>query len=333
LATQVTDTMRPLARAGGLVVATVVGGVAQGAQIKALQQGADIVVATPGRLEDLIGQGHCRLGDVEVSVLDEADHLADLGFLPATRRLLDKTPRDGQRLLFSATLDAAVGVLVRKYLVNPVTHHVDAAEAPVPSMDHHLFTVSEANRPAVVRELVSGRQRTLAFTRTKRGASKLAKQLSAAGIPAVDLHGNLSQSARTRNLAAFSDGTARVLVATDIAARGIHVDGVELVVHVDPAIEHKTYLHRCGRTARAGATGSVVTVATHAQRQETLNMIRKAKVTASTSDVIPGHAAITELVGPKSALRFPRPVPPAQTTTGARRRRRRPRRNARTTAA
>lgn len=333
LASQVTDTMRPLARAGGLEVATVVGGVAQNPQVRALARGADIVVATPGRLEDLIRQGHCRLDDVEVSVLDEADHLADLGFLPATRRLLDKTPRTGQRLLFSATLDAAVGVLVRRYLVNPVTHHVDAAAAPVPSMDHHLFTVSEADRPAVVRELVSGRQRTLAFTRTKRGAAKLAKQLTAAGIPAVDLHGNLSQAARKRNLAAFGDGSARVLVATDIAARGIHVDGIELVVHVDPATEHKTYLHRCGRTARAGATGSVVTVATHAQRHKTSNMIRMAKVTASTSDVIPGHAAIGALVGPASAPSFARHSAPREPARGGNRRRRRSGRNTRRAAA
>ena len=314
LASQVTETMRPLAQAGGLSVATVVGGVPQNPQVRALRRGCDILVATPGRLEDLIQQRHCRLDEVEVSVLDEADHLADLGFLPASKRLLDQTPRGGQRLLFSATLDGAVGVLVRKYLVNPVTHHVDAASAPVPEMSHHMLTVSETDKAAVVRELVSGYQRTLAFTRTKHAAQKLARQLSASGIPAVDLHGNLSQNARKRNLAAFSDGTARVLIATDIAARGIHVDGIELVIHIDPPAEHKTYLHRCGRTARAGAEGKAVSVVTHAQRRKAQQMMRMADVTAAAHQVAPGHTAITDLVGPQAPKverpREPKPVRP-----------------------
>jgi superfamily II DNA/RNA helicase len=298
LASQVADTMRPLAQAGGLSVATVVGGVPQNPQVRALRRGTDILVATPGRLEDLIRQGHCRLGDVRISVLDEADHLADLGFLPASKRLLDQTARDGQRLLFSATLDGAVGVLVRKYLRDPATHHVDAASAPVPSMSHHMLTVRDADKQQVVRELVSGEGRTLAFTRTKHGAKKLAKQLTAAGIPAVDLHGNLSQAARKRNLAAFSTGQVRVLVATDIAARGIHVDDIDMVVHVDPAAEHKTYLHRCGRTARAGAEGKAISVGTASQRRDVTRMLRMAEVKPLTVDVHPGHAAITDLVGP-----------------------------------
>ena len=316
LATQVADTMRPLAKTAGLRVTTVVGGVSQGPQVSALRAGADIVVATPGRLEDLIKQKHCRLDSVEISVLDEADHLADLGFLPASKRLLDQTPTSGQRLLFSATLDGAVGVLVRRYLVNPVTHHVDAASAPVPSMTHHVLTVDDADKQQIVRELVSGHQRTVAFTRTKHGAKKLAKQLSAAGIPAADLHGNLSQGARQRNLAAFSDGTVRVLVATDIAARGIHVDGIDLVLHVDPPAEHKTYLHRCGRTARAGAEGMAVTVSTHAQRREIQRMIRKAEVFPTTISVTPGHEAIRGIVGPHAPkmAQAPRPVTPSQPT-------------------
>jgi superfamily II DNA/RNA helicase len=316
LATQVADTMRPLAKTAGLRVTTVVGGVSQGPQVSALRAGADIVVATPGRLEDLIKQKHCRLDSVEISVLDEADHLADLGFLPASKRLLDQTPTSGQRLLFSATLDGAVGVLVRRYLVNPVTHHVDAASAPVPSMTHHVLTVDDADKQQIVRELVSGHQRTVAFTRTKHGAKKLAKQLSAAGIPAADLHGNLSQGARQRNLAAFSDGTVRVLVATDIAARGIHVDGIDLVLHVDPPAEHKTYLHRCGRTARAGAEGMAVTVSTHAQRREIQRMIRKAEVFPTTISVTPGHEAIRGIVGPHApkVAQAPRPVTPSQPT-------------------
>ncbi len=320
LATQVAQTMRPLAKTAGLKVTTIVGGVSQGPQVNDLRSGADIVVATPGRLEDLIKQRHCRLDSVEISVLDEADHLADLGFLPASKRLLDQTPKTGQRLLFSATLDGAVGVLVRRYLSNPVTHHVDAANAPVPSMTHHVLTVDDADKQQVVRELVSGHQRTVAFTRTKHGAKKLAKQLSAAGIPAADLHGNLSQGARQRNLAAFSDGKVRVLVATDIAARGIHVDGIDLVLHVDPPAEHKTYLHRCGRTARAGAQGMAVTVGTHGQRREIQRMIRKAEVFPTTISVTPGHEAIRGIVGPHA----PKVQPPAAAAPVQQARRRRP---------
>jgi superfamily II DNA/RNA helicase len=320
LATQVADTMRPLAKTAGLRVTTIVGGVSQGPQVSALRAGADIVVATPGRLEDLIKQRHCRLDSVEISVLDEADHLADLGFLPASKRLLDQTPNTGQRLLFSATLDGAVGVLVRRYLTNPVTHHVDAASAPVPSMTHHVLTVDDSHKQQVVRELVSGHQRTVAFTRTKHGAKKLAKQLTAAGIPAADLHGNLSQGARQRNLAAFSDGTVRVLVATDIAARGIHVDGIDLVLHVDPPAEHKTYLHRCGRTARAGAQGMAVTVGTHGQRREIQRMIRQAEVFPTTISVTPGAEAIREIVGPHAPRVQPAARPAAATHTPRRRR-------------
>ncbi len=321
LAVQVTATIEPLAAAVGLTAVTIVGGVSQVPQVRALRQGVDIVVATPGRLEDLIKQLHCRLDDVQISVLDEADHLADLGFLPVSKRLLDRTPAGGQRLLFSATLDAAVGVLVRRYLVNPVTHHVDAESAPVPTMRHHVLTVAETDKAAVVRELVSGRGRTLAFTRTKHGAAKLARTLTAAGIPAVDLHGNLSQGARQRNLAAFADGSARVLVATDIAARGIHVDGIDLVVHVDPAAEHKTYLHRCGRTARAGAEGTVVTVATHAQRRETATMMRRAQVHVQAAQVEPGHAQIAHLAGPPAPREHRAAVRPAPARSGRRRRR------------
>jgi superfamily II DNA/RNA helicase len=249
-----------------------------------------------------------RLGDIEVTVLDEADHMADLGFLPAVTRLLDATPRDGQRLLFSATLDNAIDQLVKRYLHNPVTHSVDSAASPVPAMTHHLFNVSRDNKPAVVRELVAGQGRTLAFTRTKHAAKKLAKQLTASGIPAVDLHGNLSQSARQRNLAAFSDGSSRVLVATDIAARGIHVDDVTLVVHVDPPAEHKAYLHRSGRTARAGAEGVVVTVSTPEERGDTRTLMRQAGIKPTAVDVTPGHPAIGDLTGPLAALVTPAPV-------------------------
>ncbi|TPG15057.1 DEAD/DEAH box helicase [Pedococcus bigeumensis] len=308
LAIQVAETVTPLAAALELRTMTIFGGVGQNPQVAALRRGIDIVIATPGRLEDLIGQGHVRMGEIEVTVLDEADHMADLGFLPAVKRLLDATPRDGQRLLFSATLDNAIDQLVKRYLHNPVTHSVDSAASPVPAMTHHLFNVSRDNKPAVVRELVAGQGRTLAFTRTKHAAKKLAKQLTASGIPAVDLHGNLSQAARQRNLAAFSEGSSRVLVATDIAARGIHVDDVTLVVHVDPPAEHKAYLHRSGRTARAGAEGVVVTVSTPEERGDTRTLMRQAGIKPTAVDVTPGHPAIGDLTGPTAALVTPAPV-------------------------
>jgi superfamily II DNA/RNA helicase len=298
LASQVADTLVPLARAAGLRVATVYGGVSQGPQVKALREGVDIVVACPGRLEDLIGQGHCRLDNVRVAVLDEADHMADLGFLPSVKRILDATPSDGQRLLFSATLDRGVDILVRRYLNNPVTHSVDSAESPVPDMVHHVMEVSSGDKASVVRELASGSGRSLLFTRTKYGAKKLAEQLAKQGIPSVELHGNLSQAARARNLAAYSDGRARVLVATDIAARGIHVDEIGIVVHVDPPAEHKAYLHRSGRTARAGAEGVVVTMMMPNQRRDVQQLTRAAGIKPVTTQVKPGAPLIIELVGP-----------------------------------
>ncbi|MGZ6793928.1 MAG: DEAD/DEAH box helicase, partial [Mycobacteriales bacterium] len=226
LANQVLAVVQPLAQAAGLTTAVVFGGVGQNPQVKALAPGVDVLIACPGRLEDLINQGFADLSGVEITILDEADHMADLGFLPAVKRLLDKTPKKGQRMLFSATLDNGVDVLVKRYLHEPTTHSVDPAVAPVSTMTHHVFAVSAADKPDVVRELASGLGRSVLFLRTKHTAKKLAKQLTAAGIPAVELHGNLSQGARERNLEAFTDGSTRVLVATDIAARGIHVDDV-----------------------------------------------------------------------------------------------------------
>jgi superfamily II DNA/RNA helicase len=309
LAAQVAATTEPLARAMGQRVTVVHGGVSQGPQVAALRHGVDILIACPGRLEDLVQQGHLGLGAVEVSVLDEADHLADLGFLPAVKRILDQTPAGGQRMLFSATLDAAVDLVVRRYLRNPVAHSVDAANAPPPDLEHHAFSVTADDKAAVVRELASGRERALLFTRTKHAAKKLAKDLSARGIPAVDLHGNLSQSQRDRNLAAFADGSTRVLVATDIAARGIHVDDVALVVHVDPPTEHKAYLHRSGRTARAGAKGAVVTVILPDQARDVATMIRQAGIRPAAARVGPGAAQTAALTGPTAELVFrPEPV-------------------------
>ena len=297
LATQVEAVLSPLAHAMGLSVATIFGGTPQSPQVAALRDRADIVVACPGRLADLIGQDHCHLGDVEVSVLDEADHMADLGFLPVVRRLLDATPPEGQRLLFSATLDSAVDVLARRFLTRPARHSVDGASPPA-QITHHLLTVTPSDRVEVVAALASGDNRVLIFTRTKHGAEKLARQLSTAGVPAAELHGNLAQGARSRNLAAFVSGAARVLVATDIAARGIHVDGIDLVIHADPPTEPKAYVHRSGRTARCGADGAVVTVQTAAQAAEVRVLMRKAGVTPQAVTASPGSAVLRSIAGP-----------------------------------
>ena len=278
LATQVQEVLRPLARAMGLWTTTIYGGVSYGPQVNALRRRTDIVVATPGRLADLINQGECDLSDVEVTVIDEADQMADLGFLPIVRRLLETTPDVGQRMLFSATLDAAIDVLARRFLHDPVLHSVDENSSPA-EIEHHVLTVEPANKVAVVAALAGGEKRSLVFTRTKHGAERLARQLTEAGIPAAELHGNLRQGARSRNLAAFAEGIARVMVATDIAARGIHIDGIDLVIHADVPAEHKAYVHRSGRTARGGADGVVVTMQTKGQARDVTAMMRKAGVT------------------------------------------------------
>ena len=318
LANQVLAVVAPLAHAVGLTSTVVFGGVGQNPQVRAIAPGVDILVACPGRLEDLIGQGLVDLSGVEVTVLDEADHMADLGFLPGVKRLLDRTPTNGQRMLFSATLDNGVDVLVKRYLHAPATHSVDPVVAPVSTMTHHVFAVSTADKADVVRELASGAERSLLFMRTKHTAKKLAKQLTAAGVPAVELHGNLSQNARERNLSAFTDGTTRVLVATDIAARGIHVDDVALVVHVDPPTEHKAYLHRSGRTARAGAGGTVVTLATPDQAGEVRLLAKQAGIRPVTVAVRPGDSTITDLTGPPAPYVEP-PVQEPEPTRPARR--------------
>ncbi|WP_331715665.1 DEAD/DEAH box helicase [Tessaracoccus coleopterorum] len=262
LASQIEEALTPLADAAGLSHVTVFGGVNQNPQVRAMAKGIDVLVACPGRLLDLVGQGAIDLSAVAITIIDEADHMADMGFLPMVRRILDQTPTKGQRMLFSATLDQGVGVLVKAYLHQPVTHEADSAESPVAKMDHHVLRVDKSERVGILADLAAAPGKTIVFTRTKHGAKKLAKQLVQAGVPAVDLHGNLAQNARTRNLEAFHSGTVQTLVATDIAARGIHVDDVELVVHADPPAEHKAYLHRSGRTARAGKAGTVLTLVT-----------------------------------------------------------------------
>ena len=302
----------PLARAAGLTVGTIFGGTSQKPQVAALHNRVDIIVACPGRLADLIDQGHCHLGDVEVSVVDEADHMADLGFLPTVRRLLDLTPADGQRMLFSATLDGAVDVLVRRFLSNPARHSVDPPAAPA-ALVHHLLTISAADRTAVVAALAGGNNRALIFTRTKHGAHKLARQLAIARVPATELHGNLAQNARERNLASFSSGEIRVMVATDIAARGIHVDSIDLVIHADTPAEHKAYLHRSGRTARAGADGVVVTLQTEAQAREVRALMSRAGVVPLTATVTPGSAVLQAIAGPPAK----RVAPPARPQAAA----------------
>jgi len=298
LATQILAVIEPLAEAYGLRAMTIFGGVSQGKQVQQLQRGVDIVVAAPGRLEDLMKQGFVSLDSVEITVLDEADHMADLGFLPGVTRILKATPARGQRMLFSATLDNGVDKLVKQFLHDPVTHSVDEANSPVADMTHHVFELSGTDeKKRMISALASGSGRRILFMRTKHTAKKLAKQLTADGIPAVDLHGNLSQPARDRNLAAFGDGSVRVLVATDVAARGVHVDDIELVIHVDPPTEHKAYLHRSGRTARAGAAGDVVTLVLPEQRRDTADLLRKASIRVQPQQVTATSPAVTRLIG------------------------------------
>jgi superfamily II DNA/RNA helicase len=306
LASQIEASLAPLARALSLRTLTVFGGVGANPQITGLRNGVDVLVACPGRLEDLISGGHADLSEVQITVLDEADHMADLGFLPSVRRLLDRTPASGQRMLFSATLDAGVDVLVKRYLTDPVTHSVDSAQSPVSKMSHHVLHLAGADdRLPVLVELTAAPGRTLVFTRTKHGAKKLTRQLIASGVPAVELHGNLSQNARTRNLEAFSDGSTRTLVATDIAARGIHVDDVNLVVHADPPVEHKAYLHRSGRTARAGAGGTVITLMTDDQVADVRDLTRRAAITPTITRLRAGHPLLAELAPGERAFVAP----------------------------
>ena len=300
--------MEPLAASYGLKVTTIFGGVSQGRQESALKGGVDIVVACPGRLEDLMRQRLISLDAVEITVLDEADHMADLGFLPGVTRILAATPANGQRLLFSATLDNGVDKLVKRFLRNHVMHSVDEVNSPVAEMTHHVFHVASAGaKTELVHRLASGTGRRILFMRTKHQARKLARQLTEAGVPSVDLHGNLSQPARDRNLAAFTSGEARVLVATDIAARGVHVDEVQLVVHVDPPAEHKAYLHRSGRTARAGNSGDVVTVVLPEQRRDTSDLMRRAGIAVRPQQVTAQSEPVAQLVGEIAPYQAPAP--------------------------
>ncbi len=305
LAMQVHDSLEPLAHVIGVRIKLVAGGLPYHKQIQALERGVDVLVATPGRLTDLVDRGACDLSDVEITVLDEADHMCDMGFLPAVSELLDHTPKGGQRLLFSATLDGDVDSLVRRYLTDAVTHSTDDATASVTTMEHHVWLVKPAHKAPVTAALAAREGRTVVFVRTKLGADRVALQLREQGVRAAALHGGLGQGARNRTLGAFKDGHVPVLVATDVAARGIHVDDVSLVVQVDPPADHKDYLHRAGRTARAGGTGKVITLALPHQRRTVERLTTAAGVDTTAEQVHPSDdtvLAVTRGVVPSGVL-------------------------------
>jgi superfamily II DNA/RNA helicase len=309
LAMQVCDALAPIAQGRGLSVRLVAGGLAMSKQIDGLVRGVDLLVATPGRLMDLMERGACRLDAVETTILDEADHMADLGFLPAVRTILNATPSNAQRLLFSATLDGDVQTLIEEYLTDPAAHAVASATAQIETMSHHVLTVEHAAKVEIAARIGARDGRTIMFVRTKHGADRLATQLSRLGVAAGALHGGRSQSQRTRALNAFRDGTVPVLVATDVAARGIHVDDVSLVLHVDPPAESKDYLHRSGRTARAGASGTVVMLSTPDQTRTVRRLLKDAAVTATEArtgaDDPTQLAELAELTGAREPSRVP----------------------------
>ncbi|MGY1703255.1 DEAD/DEAH box helicase [Geodermatophilus sp. SYSU D00697] len=296
LAQQVHDNLAPLGQAIGIQLATVYGGASMYRQIQQLRRGVDVVIATPGRLQDLIGQGECTLDEVAVTVIDEADFMSDLGFLPVVQELLDQTRPDAQRLLFSATLDGEVDTLVRRYLKDPARHEVKRPGDDAPPAEHLAYSVAFRDKVPVTQELAARPGRTIVFARTQLGVDRLTENLKAVGIKAEAIHGGLPQSARRRALEAFTDARSPVLVATDVAARGIHVDDVSLVLHYDPPTDHKTYLHRSGRTARAGAAGVVVSLLLPDQVGQAKRRFRQAKVEPVVSRIRPGDAPIADLV-------------------------------------
>ncbi|KOV93892.1 DEAD/DEAH box helicase [Streptomyces sp. NRRL B-3648] len=303
LAMQVADALQPYGDVLGLKMKVVCGGTSMGNQIYALERGVDILVATPGRLRDIINRGACSLEDVQITVLDEADQMSDLGFLPEVTELLDQVPAGGQRMLFSATMENEIKTLVDRYLNAPVLHEVDAAQGAVTTMSHHILIVKPKDKAPVTAAIASRKGRTIIFVRTQLGADRVAEQLREAGVKSDALHGGMTQGARTRTLADFKDGYVNVLVATDVAARGIHVDGIDLVLNVDPAGDHKDYLHRAGRTARAGRTGTVVSLSLPHQRRQIFRLMEDAGVDAARH-IIQGGAAfdpeVAEITGARS---------------------------------
>jgi superfamily II DNA/RNA helicase len=297
LAQQVTDALTPYARSLKLRLATVVGGMSIGRQAKALHDGAEVVVATPGRLRDLIERGDCRLDQVGITVLDEADQMADMGFMPQITHLLDQVRPGGQRMLFSATLDRNVDRLVRRYLSDPVVHSVDPSAGAVTTMEHHVLHVQDADKQATTVEIAARDGRVIMFLDTKHAVDRLTKSLLNSGVRAAALHGGKSQPQRTRTLAQFKTGDVAVLVATNVAARGIHIDNLDLVVNVDPPNDHKDYLHRGGRTARAGESGSVVTLVLPSQRRDMTRLMADAGIVPQTTQVRSGEAELRRITG------------------------------------
>ncbi|MFF3745877.1 DEAD/DEAH box helicase [Streptomyces kronopolitis] len=305
LAQQVTDALTPYARSLKLRTATVVGGMSIGRQSSALRGGVEVVVATPGRLKDLIERGDCRLDQVAITVLDEADQMADMGFMPQVTALLDQVRPEGQRMLFSATLDCNVDLLVRRYLTDPVVHSVDPSAGAVTTMEHHVLHVHGADKHATTTEIAARDGRSIMFLDTKHAVDNLTQHLLNRGVRAAALHGGKSQPQRTRTLAQFKTGQVTVLVATNVAARGIHVDNLDLVVNVDPPSDHKDYLHRGGRTARAGESGSVVTLVLPNQRRTMNRLMADAGITPQSTQVRSGEAELSRITGAQAPSGIP----------------------------
>ncbi|PSK98159.1 superfamily II DNA/RNA helicase [Murinocardiopsis flavida] len=318
LAHQVRDALRPYANAIGARVGDVVGGSSYTRQINELRRGVEVLVATPGRLSDLIEQGACELDDVQISVLDEADQMCDMGFMPQVSELLDQVSLDGQTMLFSATLDGDVDKLVRRYLNEPVTHSVDPPVSQVATMEHHLLKVLPRDKSTIVTQIAARDGRTLLFVRSKHRADMISEQLADAGVPSASLHGGKTQSVRTRTLAKFKEGKIQTLVATDVAARGIHVDGIDLVVNVDLPTGHKDYLHRGGRTARAGESGRVVSIVAPNQRRTARKLLMDAGVDAKQHLVNPGDELLSQVTGAKEPSWEPWIEPPEPERRGGR---------------
>ncbi|MFJ7276381.1 DEAD/DEAH box helicase [Kitasatospora sp. NPDC098663] len=300
LAQQVTDALTPYATAVNLRITTVVGGMSINRQANAVRRGTEVLVATPGRLDDLIGRGDVNLSDVAITVLDEADQMADMGFLPQVSKLLEQVAEGGQRMLFSATLDRNVDRLVKRFLTDPVTHSVDPSAGAVTTMDHHVLQLDQADKASTTAHIASRDGRVIMFVHTKHGADRLAKQLLATGVRAAALHGGKSQPQRNRVLDQFRDGHVTALIATNVAARGIHIEGLDLVVNVDPPVDHKDYLHRGGRTARAGESGTVVTLVLPEQRREVNRLMTVAGIRPTVTKVRPGDADLAKITGART---------------------------------
>ncbi|MDX2560810.1 DEAD/DEAH box helicase [Streptomyces sp. TX20-6-3] len=305
LAQQVTDALDPFARALTLRLATVVGGMSIGRQATALRDGAEVLIATPGRLMDLVERKDCRLDRVGATVLDEADQMADMGFMPQVTELLDLVPAGGQRMLFSATLDRNVDLLVERYLTDPVVHSVDPSAATVSTMDHHVLQVHGADKFATATEIAAREGRVIMFLATKASVDRFTRHLLGSGVRAAALHGDKSQPLRTRTLDRFRSGEVPVLVATNVAARGIHVDELDLVVNVDPPADHKDYLHRGGRTARAGESGVVVTLVTPEQQRDVARLMADAGIRPQVTKVRSGEAELSRITGARTPSGVP----------------------------